>query len=433
MAKQLYAECLRASSIRHNNRMAASCLFPLLLLESGSKQVACFKSLLLTMKVIPNPGMPANLMDIFSSLSQLTELAEEAANLMKTEDVFNDAPCLATVAKAALSSYALLFGDYKKAKELWTDLQRQRCFSEKLFEGESACLLGSNYTLALFLQGHIKAARSSLQSLKLSFREHELSRHWRKCEASMNFTSSFFKQDNANCKDNLVKLATFCPLEAKLKECALLLSNGELRECQRLLIHIRNDCEEKRIYLFRWLLLAAEAAAYQNCDSHRMSYYLSTLKQISIHQKDTNTSALIGLLEAIIHLLRGDADQLVHIALDALLKLSETGTAFEQGQCRFLLGIGYLMKARKVVENEEKERMLITSVEDMTEAASLFSLVKAPYHEKVALWYLAQTYHALGRWQLRNENAEAFLALDEAHPGDCHMQFLAKALLLPKY
>ncbi|KHJ40477.1 hypothetical protein D918_09439 [Trichuris suis] len=91
------------------------------------------------------------------------------------------------------------------------------------------------------------------------------------------------------------------------------------------------------------------------------------------------------------------------------------------------------MKARKVVENEEKERMLITSVEDMTEAASLFSLVKAPYHEKVALWYLAQTYHALGRWQLRNENAEAFLALDEAHPGDCHMQFLAKALLLPKY
>ncbi|CDW56266.1 hypothetical protein TTRE_0000454101 [Trichuris trichiura] len=217
MAKQLYAESLRASSIRHNNRMAASCLFPLLLLEKGSKQVACFKSLLLTMRVIPNPGMPANLMDVFSSLSQLTELAEEAAKLMKTEDVFNDAPRLATVANAALSSYALLFGDYRKAKDLWTDLQRQRCISDELFEGESSCLLGSNYTLAMFLQGHIKAAKDSLQNLKLSFSEHEFSHHWRKCEASMDFTSSFFKQDNASCKDNLVKLATFSPLEAKLK------------------------------------------------------------------------------------------------------------------------------------------------------------------------------------------------------------------------
>ncbi|KHJ40476.1 hypothetical protein D918_09438 [Trichuris suis] len=252
MAKQLYAECLRASSIRHNNRMAASCLFPLLLLESGSKQVACFKSLLLTMKALRFyikhwlATLEVEHMLPTKRLSQLTELAEEAANLMKTEDVFNDAPCLATVAKAALSSYALLFGDYKKAKELWTDLQRQRCFSEKLFEGESACLLGSNYTLALFLQlnfreilcrGTSKQQEAVFKVLNCPFE-------------NTNFHAIGVNQDNANSKDNLVKLATFCPLEAKLKECALLLSNGELRECQRLLIHIRNDCEEKRIYLF---------------------------------------------------------------------------------------------------------------------------------------------------------------------------------------
>uniref|UniRef100_A0A5S6QJN8 Anaphase-promoting complex subunit 5 n=1 Tax=Trichuris muris TaxID=70415 RepID=A0A5S6QJN8_TRIMR len=430
MAKQLYSECLRASAIRHNNRMVASCLFPLTLLETGLNQVACFKSLLVTMKMIPSPGIPVLRFYIkhwlatieiehmlpTKRLNQLIGLAEEANKLMKTKDVFNDAPHLAMVANVALSSHALLCGNYEKANDLWINLQVQR----------------ANSTLATFLQGDVKAARKSLRSLKLTFREYEQSCHWRKCEASMDFASSYFKQDNAGCRDSLITLATFCPVEAKLKECALLLSNGEIGECQKLLVHIRNDCEEKRIYLFRWLLLAAETAGYQCGDTERMSSYVHILRQISVHQNDTNVPALIGLLQATIHLLRGDGNQLVLIGLDTLRMLDKRGSAFEQGQCRFLLSVGYLLEARQAVEAEEKEKALNTSAEHMTEAASLFGRAEAPYYEKVAVWYLAQTYHALGRWKLRNQKAETFLLLDEAHPGDCHMQFLAKALLVPK-
>ncbi|XP_064093534.1 anaphase-promoting complex subunit 5-like [Macrobrachium nipponense] len=209
----------------------------------------------------------------------------------------------------------------------------------------------------------------------------------------------------------ITSMATCNPLEAKIRQCELLVAKGELTKVWELLGDLREDPELVGELRVRMLLIESCAAvmgggcavaipviveALTNAREHHLTY----LEAIA-HLHTANIQLQLGRLS--------EAEASVRKGLGVVLA---GGSVYDQARARLVAA--KLQISRAVGPDRHKKLMKIALCLEL--AGKLFLKVKAYHKVRETLYLKARLYHETGCTEERNKCALEFRQFELQHP-----------------
>ncbi|XP_066952222.1 anaphase-promoting complex subunit 5 isoform X1 [Macrobrachium rosenbergii] len=260
--------------------------------------------------------------------------------------------------------------------------------------------------------GDYQLAGEVLQHAQERFPPHgQFSSTWMFAQTHITLNDLLLQGCWTEAQSVITSMATCNPLEAKIRQCELLVAKGELTKVWELLGDLREDPELVGELRVRMLLIESCAAvmgggcavaipviveALTNAREHHLTY----LEAIA-HLHTANIQLQLGRLS--------EAEASVRKGLGVVLA---GGSVYDQARARLVAA--KLQISRAVGQDRDKKLMKIALCLEL--AGKLFLKVKAYHKVRETLYLKARLYHEIGCTEERNKCALEFRQFELQHP-----------------
>ncbi|KAK7077016.1 hypothetical protein SK128_015544 [Halocaridina rubra] len=279
------------------------------------------------------------------------------------------------------------------------------------YSSHPTCTAICNMSIGLANMGEYQLAGEVLHHAKERFPAHgQYSHTWMFTQAHITLTDLLHQGRWTEAQSVITSMATTEPLEAKIRQCELLVAKGELTKVWDLLGKLHKDPKvvgERRV---RVLLIESCAGVAGGGDAIAVPLVVEALTTAREHHL-VYLEALTHLHTANIQLQLGrlkEAEASVRHGLGVVLS---EGSVYDQARARLVSAKLQVSKA----SGSERTRTFLKTAVSLDIVTKLFMKVKAYHKVRETLYLKARLYHEVGCNEERNKCALEFRKFELQH------------------
>ncbi|XP_071514298.1 anaphase-promoting complex subunit 5 [Panulirus ornatus] len=280
------------------------------------------------------------------------------------------------------------------------------------YSSQPTCASICNIAVGLANLGEYHLAGDVLQHAQERFPAHGQHSHtWMFAQAHITLNDLLYQGRWTEAQTVITNMATSHPTEAKLRNCELLMSKGELTEAWELLGELRKDPEV--VGELRVRLLLVESCAAVAGGGHAVAVPLLVEALTTAHDHHlTYLAALTHLHTANVQLqlgLHNEAEVSVVAGMGVILA---GGSVYDQARARLVAAKLQVSKAK----GKDRIGKLLETAVSLELVRKLFMKVRAYHKVRETLYFRARLYHEVGYIEERNKCALEFRQFELQHP-----------------
>ncbi|CAG5119775.1 unnamed protein product [Candidula unifasciata] len=290
------------------------------------------------------------------------------------------------------------------------------------YNGQAVCIAMCNLAQQHADLGDYTAAAEIFNQAKLRFPQNTSHAElWQSCQQRIQFDRAIYNRRLNEAEQILTNLQAVDELEAKIRKPILLREQGQVTDAFAILGQLLAECDkEKKTYfadfMCRVLLEIAQLYVATGNHSSAIPYITDCIAHAKKHYLQLYGALAIVCL-AFIQLHMNLPEQATRLIESQLTRILTNATAYDKARVLYVYAkckVAAAKTSNATLASVKTE--MISALEVLSTATSLFKAVEAHIREKDAIYFQAVLYHDLNNTEDRNRCAHQFKTLDKLYP-----------------